>query len=199
MRGDLATVREQIEKHPDYLSIPHAMFAAINGRRTDIVELLLNLGTSPNVADLRGFSALHQTTHAGAPEIAKLLIERGADVDALERQYNSTPLGHAKYQGREEMVAVLVPYSRDIRGLCFAGAIDRLAELLSTDSSLANALSRGEAPLFALPDDDQLAVEIVELLLAHEANPLVKNSAGLTPAEAARKRGLEEAASALLP
>jgi len=108
-------------------------------------------------------------------------IERGADVDAVERQYNSTPLGHANYQGRKEMVAVLVPHSRDIRGLCFAGALDRLAELLSTDSSLANALSRGEAPLFALPDDDELAVEVVELLLAHQANPEVKNSAGFTP------------------
>ena len=57
----------------------------------------------------------------------------------------------------------------------------------------------GEEPLFALPDDDDLAVEVVELLLAHGADPSVKNVAGLTPAEAAKKRGLEEAAAALLP
>jgi hypothetical protein len=199
LQGDEAKLREIFNRHPEYLRWSHPMFAAIELHRTDIVKLLLDLGTSPNVSSHQGFSALHATTHSGAVEIAKLLIERGADVDQVERQYNSTPLGHANYQGKHEVAAVLVPRSKDIRGLCFAGAVDRLAELLSADRSLANTVSRGEAPLFALPDDDELAVEVVELLLAHGADPSVKNGAGLTPAEAAKKRGLEEAAAALLP
>jgi hypothetical protein len=96
------------------------------------------------------------------------------------------------------MVALLAPVSHDIRGLCFAGAVDRLAELLAADRSLASAITRGnEAPLFALPDDDDRAVEIAELLLRNGAVPLVKNGAGLTPAEAAKKRGLEEAAATI--
>ena len=68
----------------------------------------------------------------------------------------------------------------------------------SSDRSLASAVTRGnEVPLFALPDDDELAVEVAELLLAHGADPLVKNAAGLTPAQAAKKRGLEGAAAAI--
>jgi len=197
MQSDAPTLRRLVDGHPEYLRNPHAMSAAIQQRRTDIAELLLDLGTSPDVADHMGFSALHFTTHCGAAEIAALLIKRGAKVDAIERRYNSTPLGHANYQGRLEMVAVIAPHSRDIRGLCFAGAIDRLAELLAADRSLASAITRGEAPLFALPDDDDRAVDVAELLLAHGADPSEKNSAGLTPAEAAKKRGLDEAAAAI--
>jgi uncharacterized protein len=198
MKGDEITLRRLAESHPEYLHGSHAMFAAIRLRRTDIAELLLGLGVSTNVADNQGFSALHFTTHCGAVGIATLLIARGADVDATERRYNSTPLGHAHYQGRPEMVAVIAPFSRDIRGLCFTGAIDRLAELFAADRSLASAITRGdEAPLFALPDDDERAVDVAELLLAHGADPSVKNRAGLTPAEAAKKRGLDEAAAAI--
>ena len=198
MRGDAATMRKLAAAHPEYLRSPHAMFAAIQQSRTDIVGLLLEMGTSPNVADQRGFSALHFATNCGAADIARLLIARGADIDPIERNYNSTPLGGANYHGRTEMVAILVPLSRDIRGLCFAGAVDRLAELLAEDSSLASRITRGnEVPLFALPNDDDRAVEVAELLLRHGADVSVKNGAGLTPAQAAKKRGLEEAAAVI--
>jgi ankyrin repeat protein len=138
-----------------------------------------------------------QTAHPQAEELARLLIARGADVDAIEHRYNSTPLGHANYQGRPEMIAIIAPFSRDIRGLCFAGAIDRLTELFAADRSLASKITRGEPPLFALPDDDERAVDVAELLLAHGADPTIKNTAGLTPAEAAKKRGLDEAAATI--
>lgn len=197
-RGDGASLRKIAEAHPEYLRGPHAMFAAIRLDRPDIVQLLLELGTSPNAADPMGFSALHFTTHCGAKTIAELLIARGADVDPIERRYNSTPLGHANYQGRREMIDAIAPFSRDVRGLCFSGATNRLAELLAADRSLASTMTRGgEAPLFALPDDDERAVEVVELLLAHGADPSVKNAAGLTPAQAAKKRGLDDAAEAI--
>jgi ankyrin repeat protein len=197
VQGDEAALRRLAGSHPEFLRSSHAMFAVIRQNRTDIAELLLNLGMPPDVGDHQGFNALHYTTHCGAAGIAKLLIARGADVDAVERRYNSTPLGHANYQGRPEIAAVITPFSRDIRGLCFAGAIDRLTELLAADRRLASAISRGEAPLFALPGDEERAVDVAELLLAHGADPSIKNSAGLTPAEAARKRGLDDAAAAI--
>jgi len=198
MQGDVATLRRFAADHPEYLRSPHAMFAAIHQSRTDVAELLLEMGMSPNVSDHRGQTPLHLAALSGCIEIAKLLIARGADIDAMERNYNSTPLGGANYHGRTEMVAMLVPLSRDIRGLCFAGAVDRLAELLAGDASLASKVTRGnEVPLFALPDDDERAVEVAELLLAHGADPSVNNAAGLTPAQAAKKRGLEDAAAVI--
>lgn len=197
MQGDEAMLRRLIATHPDYLRNPHALFAAIGQQRTDIAKLLLDLGMSPNAADHQGQTALHFATDCNAIEIARLLITRGADIDPVERNYNSTPLGHANYHGRSEMVALLAPQSHDIRGLCFAGATDRLTELLSANPALASAITRGEPPLFALPDDDERATEVAELLLAHGADPSVRNAAGPTPAQAAKKRGLEEAATTI--
>jgi ankyrin repeat protein len=53
--------------------------------------------------------------------------------------------------------------------------------------------------LFCLPDDDERAVEVAELLLAHGADASVRNTEGLTPAQVALRRGLEEVADLLNP
>jgi uncharacterized protein len=199
MRGDAETVRRLAQEHPDVLRDPAAMFAAAAGDRTDVAELLLDLGTSPDVGDNEGCRALHCTTHSGAVGVARLLIARGAEIDPVECRHHSTPLGHANYQGRPEMIAVIAPVSRDIRGLCFCGAVERLAALLAEDPTLACRPSRGELPLFCLPDDDERAIEVAELLLAHGADASVRNTAGLTAAQVASQRGLEEAVDLLSP
>jgi ankyrin repeat protein len=126
-----------------------------------------------------------------------LLLSRGAEIDPVETRYNSTPLGAANFHNRPEVVRLLAPRSRDTRGLCFGGRTDRLRELLTEDAALASRPSRGEPPLFALPDDESAAVEVAELLLSFGADPRVRNANGLIPAEAARKRGLEDAAALL--
>jgi hypothetical protein len=97
------------------------------------------------------------------------------------------------------MIAVIAPVSRDVRGLCFCGAVERLTALLAEDPTLASRTSRGELPLFCLPDDDERAVEVAELLLAHGADASVRNTAGLTSDQVALRRGLDEAADLLNP
>jgi ankyrin repeat protein len=164
-----------------------------------VAELLLDLGMSPDVGDNDNCRALHVTTHSGAVGIARLLIARGAEIDPVERCHHATPLGHANYHGRREMIAAIAPVSRDVRGLCFCGAIDHLAALLAEDPTLSSRPSRGELPLFCLPDDDERAVEVAELLLAHGADASVRNTEGLTPAQVALRRGLEEVADLLNP
>jgi hypothetical protein len=194
MQGDIETLRRLAARRPELLRSPDAMFGALPEDRTDVAETLLDLGMSPDVGDAMDFRPLHYSTHSGAVGIAKLLIARGAEIDPVERRYHSTPLGHANYQRRPEMVAVIAPVSRDIKGLCFCGADERLRELFAEDAALAHRPSRGDLPLFCLPDDDERAIEVAELLLAQGADPAVQNKAGLTPAAAARQRGLEETA-----
>ena len=196
--GDLATMRRLATRHPEFLQQHEAMFAAIRLDRADIAAALLDLGMSADVGDSKSFRALHYTTHCGAAEIARLLIARGAEVDPFELRYGGTPLTHASYQGRAEMVELLVPHSRNFRGLCFAGAVDRLRELLSEEPDRANREDRaGEPALFCLPGDDEKAVEVAELLLSFRADPTFKNPLGQMPAQAARRRGLDEAAAVL--
>jgi ankyrin repeat protein len=171
------------------------MFAVIVGDRADLAEVLLDLGMSPDVGDDKHFRALHYTTHCGAAKVAQLLIARGAEVDAFEERYGATPLTHAISQGRQEMISIIAPHSRNLRGLCFAGATDRLRILLAEEPDAVNRQDRpGETALFCLPSDEDKAVDIAELLLSHGADRAFRNPLGQTAGEVARRRGLDEAA-----
>jgi ankyrin repeat protein len=52
----------------------------------------------------------------------------------------------------------------------------------------------GITPLFCLPDDEDAAVAMATLLLAHGADPNFVSKAGLTAEQDARSRGLIDAA-----
>jgi ankyrin repeat protein len=191
-------MRQLAQRHPEFLKHHEAMFAVIRLQRADLAEALLDLGMSVDLGDDKNFRALHYTTHCGAAEIARLLIARGAEIDPFELRYGGTPLTHAIYHERADMMELLVPYSRNFRGLCFAGAIDRLHELLAEEPNWANREDRpGEPALFCLPNDEEKAVEVAELLLSSGADPTFRNPLGLTPAQVARRRGLDDAAALL--
>ncbi len=72
-----------------------------------------------------------------------------------------------------------------------------MRELLNAEPDLAKRISDGCTPLMWLPDDDARAIEVVELLLAHGADPSVKSKEGKTAADFAEERGLYEAAELL--
>lgn len=195
--GNFARMRELALKHPEFLQNHEPMFAVIRLHRTDIAEALLDLGMSADVGDDKNFRALHYTTHRGAAEIAQLLISRGAEIDPFELRYGGTPLTHAVYNP-SDMVKLLSHHSRHVGGLCFAGAVDRLKQLLAEEPDRANREDRpGERALFCLPDEDEQAVEIAELLLSFGADPTFRDPLRQTPAEIARRRGLDDTAALL--
>jgi len=196
--GDLTTLRQLAMSYPELLKSPAAMFATIHLHRADIAAALLDLGLAPDIADEKNYRALHVAADCNAVEIARLLIARGAEIDPFELRYGGTPLTHAIYHGRTEMAELLIPYSHNFRALCFAGALHKLRELLTQEPDRANRQDRpGEPPLFCLPDDADKAVETAELLLSFGADPTFRNPLGQTPAEAARRRGLDDVAELL--
>lgn len=196
--GDFDAMRRLASENPQVLGQHKAMFGAIRRGRADVAEALLDLGMSPDVGDKHNFRALHYCAHSDARDIASMLIARGAEVDPFELQHGGTPLTHAIYNSQTAMAELLARHSRNFRGLCFAGAVERLRALLTEEPDRANREDRpGEPALFCLPDEPEKAVEVAELLLSFGADPRFRNPLGQTPAEAALRRGLDDAAALL--
>lgn len=177
-----------------YLQSPKAMFAAAKEDRADVVELLLDLGVPADVANDRNRSALHVAAASDATRTAELLVRRGADVDPVETEWESTPLGTAVYYEHAALIELLARHSRDVWNLTFIGNAERLREVLDAEPALAR-VSASTTPLFWLPEDEEVAIEIVRIFIAHGADAAFRDGRnGRTAADAARTRGMETTA-----
>ena len=83
------------------------------------VEFLASLGFDVNArgrtdvpSDQPWQTALHKAAEDGNLELARTLLRLGADPDARDQRFDSTPLGWARYFGQPEVVALLEPVTR---------------------------------------------------------------------------------------
>lgn len=197
-RLDRDEIRRLFIQHPEFMALPDPLFAAAEQDRADVATLILDLGVSPDVGDGNNERPLHRAAINNALAVAKLLVERGADVDARESRYHATPLGWASHGVYADMVAFLSRFSRDFQMLCFTGSVERVRELLVEDPSRARQIDEeATSPLWWLPDEEEKALDIVEALLRAGADPSLKNKDGRTAADAARRRGLLKVADRL--
>ncbi len=83
--------------------------AAENDRR-EAVHLMKDLGF--NLNEVKRTTALHHAAMTGHLEMAKLLIEMGADPQIRDTEFHATPLGWAQYSEQVEMVEFLKAFER---------------------------------------------------------------------------------------
>lgn len=79
----------------------------------DRVEALLRKGTSANVEDSAGYTALHYAARNGHYKICKTLLENGAAVNAQTRCGRATPLHRAAMQGHVNITELLLKSGAD--------------------------------------------------------------------------------------
>lgn len=196
MRVDRDAARRLADQHPECLHNPAPMLTAARQGRADVVALLLELGMNVDIADDIQQRGLQVAVAGGSLEVVKLLVAHGADIDRPTTSFGGGAMGYAAHFDRRDIAAFLAPLSRDVLELTYLGMAERLREVFAEDPQLANAASPkfGITPLFCLPDDEDAAVEITTLLIAHGADPRVVNKEGSSAEEAARKRGLIDAA-----
>jgi len=213
LRGDRPVAERLLAEHPELTREMNG--AMVEAARRDLVEaarLLLDLGCSPDAGldgPHGGYRALHQAACVNNTAVAELLVARGADVDARDETHRSTPLGWAVHTGMPATIALFARHTRDVFTLAASAQIEPLRALLSREPDLANAtagarlglgkssVEAGETPLWALPDDEERAVDVAELLLAFGADPRRRNPAGQTAGDKARSRGLDDVAERL--
>jgi len=128
-----------------------------------------------------------------ARSIPELARRRGvaADIDAEETQFNSTALAAAIYNDKPRMKTILGAVSRNPFALARMGNVERLSYLFTQEPELAKSTNRNGSLFFALPDDEDRATEVAELLLAAGADPGVRGKDGATAIQNAEKRGLD--------
>jgi ankyrin repeat protein len=198
LRNDRAEVQRQVSKHPEYQRLPDALFEAVRRDRAAVVEMLLDLGMSPNVEDADKVRPLHVAAYENAVAAARVLLARGAEVDAVERNYDNTPLGAAVYYENREMIDLLSEHSRDVWALTYLGRIDRLRALFAEDAQRARIRSGDAIPLMWLPPhDERLALAIAKLFVEHGADVTARYADGLTAADRADALGMPEVAAYL--
>jgi ankyrin repeat protein len=82
-------------------------------KHTEIAALLLERGMNPNHSNWYGFTLLHHMAATGDLAKATLLLDHGADIDRVDEEYCSTPLGCAARWGRLQMTKFLLERGAD--------------------------------------------------------------------------------------
>ena len=98
---------------------------------------------------------------------------------------------------RQRMIEFLSPISRDVWSHAFTGNVERLREVLRAEPGLARSRGENETPLMWLPADETRALEVARLFLELGADPTVRNKQGLTAADLAARRSLDQVAELL--
>ncbi len=78
-----------------------------------IAEFLLANGMDPDHMNWREFTLLHDMAFTGEVEKTRLLLDHGADINAIDSEYSSTPLGYAARWGKKEIVTLLLERGAD--------------------------------------------------------------------------------------
>lgn len=169
------------------------------------VGLMLALDFDVNAMTSR--TPLHEAALHGHMEMAKLLIEHGADTTVRDPNFHAPPIGWADYNGKDEMVAFLKAYPLDIFAAATFGQVDQLAAILDKHPEQVNIRFGDFRPHGQATDRDWMTPlgfaivnrcgEAVRLLLAKGADRSVRNVSGQSYRDLARETG-DEAIISLL-
>lgn len=176
---------------------------AVIKNRAEAVAWLLAHGADVNQkADFArnvGQTALHSAAFADNPELARILVEAGADPSIRDDAYESTPLGWTLHLDRPKAAAFFVDvcWDRcDLDVLIMAGAsLDKVGKRLDSDPSQLAGWTGTGTPLRAAAVSGR--ADVVRLLLERGADPDARSQDGKTARDLALDAGRDDIVAAL--
>jgi hypothetical protein len=81
--------------------------------RLDGATYMMEKGMNPNVKSWHNVTLLHDMAQKGYIDKAELLIKYGAEINPIDDEYQSTPVGMAARWGHKEMVEFLLQHGAD--------------------------------------------------------------------------------------
>ena len=173
---------------------PHrtqALATVLEREDPDTVALVLD--HLPEQSGERAWALLWAVQHGRSAQIVRLLVERGADLEAYDEAADRRPYGLAIRRGRPDLAELLASLGAQRRvgpvdellGACMAGDAEQ-ARQLAANRPEAVALIRGAYAGALAEAAAEGRVEAVRLLLELGVPPDARAESGLTPLEAAK-------------
>ena len=143
-------------------------FSTIQSGNTENIKLQLEYNPNlVNSKDARGFTPLIFATYFDKDDIAKILIDHNADVDARDASGNTALIGVA-FKGNVEIAGFLIENGADINATNKKGISPLIFAVMYNQNS------------------------IVDLLIKRGSDRMVKDAEGKTASDYAQEKGFSE-------
>ncbi|MBI4888042.1 MAG: ankyrin repeat domain-containing protein, partial [Acidobacteria bacterium] len=194
LKGDRAAVQRLLRQHADVNAANDygatALYAASTTCSVDLIGLLLDARANPNAPLRSGETPLMAAVDNGFIDAARLLLARGADVNARESKGGQTALMWAAAGRQPEVVRLLVDRGADVRArstggftaLLFAAQQDDVesGRLLLQAGAGTNDTSAGDRMTALMVAAASGHVGFSELMLEKGADPNLADERGFT-------------------
>ncbi len=169
--------------------LDNKLIKAIKENNLALVKQLLDEGASLSTPfDKQKATALHVAAKAGHTEIAQLLIEKGANIEATTLK-KMTPLHYAVGNKNYEVAQLFIKHKANINAKSSEGGCPlhlatnlgllKVVQLLITNNAIIDAVNYdGATPLHFAAHQEHF--EVAQLLITNKANVNARDKAGYT-------------------
>jgi ankyrin repeat protein len=125
LANNRATVERKRAEHPDALAVAlerrPGLVVWAAAQAPNAIALLVELGFDVNALGRADTpieepweTALHSAASGGPIDLVRELLALGADPSIRDKQFDSTPLGFARYSERSDIIELLAPLTTDV-------------------------------------------------------------------------------------
>ncbi|WP_234648435.1 ankyrin repeat domain-containing protein [Dyadobacter sp. CY356] len=156
-----------------------ALMNAINKNDISLVERLIQNGADIDELDEKKDSPLVIAAYKGYNQIVKILLEKGADVSAVDPGMKATALHAAAYAGRTEAAKLLVDFHIDVNKQGPYNGYTALHDAIwQNNIEVVKVLLDAGADLNLLSNDGKSALDFAQSRNRNEIITLIRNKSG---------------------